>query len=157
MNAMQQIVLNFKEVRRRSIMVWKSVPPEFETWKPDQEAMSFIESVRHILEGEYLYHQVVKTKGAIPPDPETPWTGRSYVSIDKEIEFSNSYHEFFLQDILNFTESDLDDIEIVRIHLYQRRKLGDYLNRIAYHEIVHTGQLLGYLRTAKLPRPMIWD
>jgi len=30
------------------------------------------------------------------------------------------------------------------------------LLRIAYHEAVHTGQLLSYLRTLGLERPMIW-
>ncbi len=37
------------------------------------------------------------------------------------------------------------------------RELGDMLLRVAYHESVHTGQLLDYLRTAKVKRPIIWD
>jgi uncharacterized damage-inducible protein DinB len=39
----------------------------------------------------------------------------------------------------------------------QSKILGDYLNRIAYHESVHTGQLLDYLRTIGIERPQIWD
>ena len=31
------------------------------------------------------------------------------------------------------------------------------LLRVAYHESVHTGQLLDYLRTAGVPRELIWD
>lgn len=37
------------------------------------------------------------------------------------------------------------------------RDLGDMLLRIAYHESVHTGQLLDYLRTAGVPRINVWD
>jgi hypothetical protein len=29
--------------------------------------------------------------------------------------------------------------------------------RMAYHEAVHTGQLLAYLRAMGIPRPNIWD
>lgn len=38
-----------------------------------------------------------------------------------------------------------------------RRLLGDMLLRVAYHEAVHAGQLLDYLRTACVERPNIWD
>ncbi|MBJ8050318.1 DinB family protein, partial [Bacillus cereus group sp. N18] len=31
------------------------------------------------------------------------------------------------------------------------------LMRIAYHEGVHTGQMLDYMRTMKIERPNIWD
>ncbi len=37
------------------------------------------------------------------------------------------------------------------------RSLGDMLLRIAYHEAVHTGQLLDYLRTADIERVRVWD
>ncbi|MEZ5028674.1 MAG: hypothetical protein R2765_07795 [Ferruginibacter sp.] len=46
---------------------------------------------------------------------------------------------------------------ITRKEKKQHRKLGDYLLRIAYHEAVHTGQLLDYLRTLNSPRANIWD
>lgn len=32
------LILNFKEVRRRSIKVWKAIPPQLLKWKPDEEA-----------------------------------------------------------------------------------------------------------------------
>ncbi|MBM7542797.1 putative damage-inducible protein DinB [Amphibacillus cookii] len=35
--------------------------------------------------------------------------------------------------------------------------MGDMLLHVAYHEAVHTGQLLDYLRTADIPRGHIWD
>jgi hypothetical protein len=37
------------------------------------------------------------------------------------------------------------------------RTFGDFILRIGYHEAVHAGQLLGYLRMMNAPRPVIWD
>ncbi len=54
-------------------------------------------------------------------------------------------------------ESDLENVRIERKEVGQSKKLGDYLNRIAYHESVHTGQMLSYLRTIGIERPQIWD
>ncbi len=54
-------------------------------------------------------------------------------------------------------ESDLENIKIERKQVGQSNKLGDYLNRIAYHESVHTGQMLDCLRTFGIERPQIWD
>ena len=54
-------------------------------------------------------------------------------------------------------EADLENIRIERHEVGQSKGLGDYLNRMAYHESVHTGQMLGYLRILGLERPLIWD
>lgn len=54
-------------------------------------------------------------------------------------------------------ESDLENVRIERKEVGQSKKIGDYLNRIAYHESVHTGQILSYLRTIGIDRPQIWD
>ena len=59
--------------------------------------------------------------------------------------------------IKGLQESDLETIRIVRNEVNQNKSLGDYLNRIAYHESVHTGQLLSYLRSIGIDRPLIWD
>ncbi|MED2149537.1 DinB family protein, partial [Bacillus thuringiensis] len=37
------------------------------------------------------------------------------------------------------------------------RNLGDMLMRMAYHEAVHTGQLLRDMRALGLKRPHLWD
>lgn len=57
--------------------------------------------------------------------------------------------------IKELEETDLESIRIERKEVGQSKKLGDYLNRIAYHEAVHTGQMLDYLRTAGIKRPVI--
>jgi hypothetical protein len=43
------------------------------------------------------------------------------------------------------------------MYIQEISKLGDYLQRIAYHESVHTGQMLAYFRALSLERPLIWD
>ena len=63
----------------------------------------------------------------------------------------------FLDMIRELTEDDLENVKIERREVGQSKKLGDYLNRIAYHESVHTGQMLSYLRTLEIERPNIWD
>lgn len=156
MNSKELLILNFEEVRRRSIKVWKSISDDLLYWKPDEEAMSCIEMVRHILEGENIYHHIILHQGELGIF-ESPLKSNPFNSIDDELKNAQPYREKFLKTINQFTLKELDEIYIVRKNLNQRRKLGDYLLRIAYHEAVHTGQLLNYLRTAAVERPKIWD
>jgi uncharacterized damage-inducible protein DinB len=156
MNATQLIVLNFEEIRRRSIKLWKGIPESSYQWRPDAHALSCLEMVRHVLEGEHLFHKIVLNRGNLG-DYESPWVNRLYTNLEEEIRFSQPYRESFLNTISHFTEDDLECVEIVRSEKGQRRKLGDYLNRIAYHEAVHDGQMLSYLRTLQVDRPQVWD
>ena len=156
MNSTSTVILNFEEIRRRSIILWSGIPADKLMWKPDESAMTCIEMVRHLLEGEHLFHKIVENRGNLGDFP-SPFAPRPYVSVDDEIEFAKPYRESFLNYLKTFSESDLGEIEIVRSEVGQRRKLGDYLQRIAYHEAVHTGQMLDYLRTMNVPRPKIWD
>ncbi len=43
MNENDLLILNFQEVRRRSIKVWKSIPNNMLNWKPDNEALTCAE------------------------------------------------------------------------------------------------------------------
>jgi uncharacterized damage-inducible protein DinB len=156
MNTKELILFNLSEVRRRSIKVWKSIPEDALAWKPDTAAMTCLEMVRHVLQGENEYHHIVLHKGKMG-DFVSPIHNRPYTSIEDELAFAQPYREKFLRTIHSFTLKELDDIEIIRKEKNQRRKLGDYLLRIAYHEAVHTGQLLAYLRHMDLARPNIWD
>jgi uncharacterized damage-inducible protein DinB len=155
MNANEIIILNFEEIRRRSIKLWSGIPVEKYSWKPDGAAMSMIETVRHILEGEHWFHNIIINRGTV--DFASPWKDLPYTDIDAEIVFAKPYRQKFISDIMNFTATDFTNIEINRPEKNQRRKLGDYLLRTAYHESVHTGQLLDYMRTAGIERPLIWD
>lgn len=156
MNAKELLILNFEEVRRRSIRIWKGIAEDQLYWRPDPGAMTCFEMIRHILEAENIYHQVILNKGVLG-DYQSPLTGNPYISVDEELRNAQPYREKFLRMINGFTAKELEETYITRKELGQHRRLGDYLLRIAYHESVHTGQLLDYLRTVKVPRPKIWD
>jgi uncharacterized damage-inducible protein DinB len=156
MNAKELLILNFEEVRRRSIKVWKNISEENLFWKPDPGAMSGFEMIRHVLESENIYHQIIIYRGA-SDNYESPLTGNPYTSIDDELKNAQPYREKFLKMVNSFSLKELEEVYITRKEKKQHRKLGDYLLRVAYHESVHTGQLLDYLRTLKAPRAAIWD
>ncbi|WP_428742175.1 DinB family protein [Tenacibaculum sp.] len=156
MNAIEIILLNFSETRRRSIKLWENIPTEFLNWKPDQKAFSIIEMIRHTLEGEHLFHTIIKNRGDLG-DYVSPWKNLAYSDLKNELNFAEKYRNSFMDMIKTLDETDLESIRIERKEVGQSKKLGDYLNRIAYHESVHTGQLLGYLRTLGVKRAQIWD
>lgn len=156
MNSIEIILLNFYEIRRRSLKLWKGIPNEYLNWKPDENAFTIIEMIRHILEGEHLFHQIIENRGDLG-DYQSPWKELTYTDLENEITFSKKYRAEFLNMINDLNESDLKNIKIERKEVGQNKILGDYLNRIAYHEAVHTGQLLDYLRTIGINRPQIWD
>ncbi|WP_109829299.1 DinB family protein [Reichenbachiella versicolor] len=156
MNSIEIILLNFSEIRRRSIKLWTGIPDEYLHWKPDEGAFSIIEMIRHVLEGEHLFHRIIMNRGNLG-DYRSPWHEMSYSDLKNELEFAEKHRAEFINMILELREADLENIRIERKEVGQCKKLGDYLNRIAYHESVHTGQMLDYLRTAGIERPMIWD
>ncbi|WP_163102048.1 DinB family protein [Peribacillus alkalitolerans] len=157
MNSIELIILNFEEVRRRSVKVWRGIPEEKIQWKPDQEAMSCLEMVRHVLESEYYYHLMINQKGSLKEYPESPYLTRPFISIEEELEFAQKYRDEFLNTVRKYQEEDLSTINIDRSNVGYIRSLGDMLLRIAYHESIHTGQLLQYLRMMNVDRPNIWD
>jgi uncharacterized damage-inducible protein DinB len=156
MNAKELLILNFEEVRRRSVKVWKGLPEDYLQWKPDPEAMTCIEMVRHVLESENIYHHIILHRGILG-DYKSPLQGNPFGTVEDELRYAQSYREKFLKMVNGFTLKELDEVYITRKEVSQHRKLGDYLLRIAYHESVHCGQLLDYLRSAKLARPKVWD
>ncbi len=156
MNAKELLILNFEEVRRRSIKVWKGISEEYLFWKPDGDAMNCIQMIRHVLEGENIYHHIILHRGELG-DFESPLKSNPFSTVDDELKNAQPYREKFLKMVNGFTAKELEEVFITRKNLGQRRTLGDYLLRIAYHEAVHTGQLLDYLRTVKTTRPKIWD
>ncbi len=156
MNSIAIILLNFSEIRRRSIKLWSGIPDEYLHWKPDESAFTIIEMIRHVLEGEHLFHTIINNRGNLG-DYKSPWEDLEYINLKEELNFAESYRAAFLDMIKELEETDLESIRIERKEVGQSKKLGDYLNRIAYHEAVHTGQMLDYLRTAGIKRPVIWD
>ena len=158
MNVNALIILNFEEVRRRSIKVWKAIPNQLLTWKPDQEALTCAEMIRHVLESEFLYHQILIEGGTKTlSDLSTPFENKEFTTIEAELELAKTYREDFINYIKSLNVDELENIKIDRSDVGYIRTLGDMLLRIAYHESVHAGQLLDYMRTMGVERPLIWD
>lgn len=83
---------------------------------------------------------------------------KKFTSVDDELEFAQPYREEFLRYVKTISINDLENIEIDLSDTGGYVKtLGGMLLRIAYHESVHTGQLLNYMRTMGIDRPKIWD
>ena len=118
--------------------------------------MKCLEIARHVLEGEHLFHVIVNRRGNLG-DYVSPWANRPYTDLQAEIDFAEPFRLAFIETIKEFSPTDFSTMEIIRTEKGQRRKLGDYLQQIAYHEAVHTGQMLSNLRTIGLERPQIWD
>ncbi|HQW85056.1 MAG TPA: DinB family protein [Ferruginibacter sp.] len=156
MDATALLILNFEETRRRSIKVWKAISEEDLYWKPDSQAMSCFEMIRHVLEAENIFHHIILKRGALG-NYECPLTSNPYSTVEDELKNAQPYREKFLKMVHSLTAKELDEVYITRKEKNQHRKLGDYLLRIAYHEAVHTGQLLDYLRTLNSPRANVWD
>ena len=156
MNAKELLILNFEEVRRRSIRVWKNISSVHLFWKPDVDAMSCIEMIRHVLETEIAYQHIILHRGSLGGFT-SPITGNPFSTVDDELRNAQPYREKFLKMVNSFSMRELDEIYITRPEKKQHRRLGDYLLRVAYHEGVHTGQMLDYLRTLKAQRADIWD
>lgn len=156
MKSIELILLNFNEVRRRSIKLWNSIPQEKLHWKPDDEAMTCIEMIRHVLESEYYYHLAIQNRGSLEVF-DSPFEQQPFTTVNAELNFAEPYRNQFLETIKSFSEVDLINIKIDRSESGYIRSLGDMLLRIAYHESVHTGQLLDYLRKANVPRIRVWD
>lgn len=150
------LLLNFEEIRRRSLKLWSRLPREYYNWKPDAAAMTCLEMIRHILESEHYFHIIINRRGNLG-DYHSPWQDKVYIDVDNEVSFAVPYRAEFLKTVSSFSLEELETIEIIRTEINQRRKLGDYLQRIAYHEAVHTGQLLAYFRSMGVERPLIWD
>jgi uncharacterized damage-inducible protein DinB len=158
MNVNDLLVLNFEEVRRRSIKVWTAIPEEALDWRPDSEAMTCREMIRHVIEAEYLYHQILENRGSMSLDNvHNPYESKDFTTVEEELAFAQPYRQKFLDYVRSLGDDDLSNIKIDRSDVGYIRPLGDMLLRIAYHESVHTGQLLDYLRTADVERPDIWD
>jgi uncharacterized damage-inducible protein DinB len=59
--------------------------------------------------------------------------------------------------IRSYSSDELSTKTIDRSDKGYVRTIGDFVLRMAYHESVHTGQLLSYMRRMNVPRPEIWD
>lgn len=155
MNQSELIILNFTEIRRKSIKLWSALPKSHYHWKPDAKAMTAIEMIQHVLEADYGWNIIINN-GSMT-NYTTPWENRPYISVTDEIAFAEPYRNTFLDSVRQFSDLELSETEIVHPGNGEKKILGKYLLRIGYHEAVHAGQFLSYLRAMKINRPELWD
>ncbi|MEH6936256.1 DinB family protein [Bacillus sp. JJ664] len=156
MSQIDLIVLNFEEIRRRSMKVWQAIPTNMLNWKPDEKALTCAEMVRHVLESEYIYLQILQNRKSIS-NPENPYDLIEFTNVQDDLDRALPLRDEFINYIKSIEVSDLENVKIDRSDVGYIRTLGDMLLRVAYHESVHTGQLLDYMRTMNIERPNIWD
>ena len=155
MSGAELLCLNLAETRRRSICIWRAIPLSLSDCRPDPDAMSCFEMVRHVLEADYLYGQMVRERRSYTGT--SPFVDRRFDDVEAALAFANPYRESLLETVRQLSEDDLNTISIDRSDVGYIRKAGDFILRIAYHESVHAGQMLQYLRMAGVERPSIWD
>ena len=117
--------------------------------------MTAIEMVRHILEADYGWNIIINQGDKT--NYKTPWENRPFINVADEIEFAEPYRNTFLESIRQFSDTDLYETKISHPGIGDKKVLAEYLLRIGYHESVHAGQFLSYLRAMKIDRPKIWD
>ncbi|PWG79569.1 DinB family protein [Pararcticibacter amylolyticus] len=155
MTQKELIIKHLNETRRRSIILWSGLPEAFYNWKPDPDAMTAIEMIRHVLQADYGWNMIINKEDM--SNYHTPWEGRPFGSVEKEIAFAEPYRQKFLDSAGKFSEEELSGTIIIHPGNGAEKLLGDYLLRIAYHESVHAGQFLYCLRAMGVERPFIWD
>ena len=155
MSQSELIILNFTEIRERSIKLWNGLPEKYYNWKPDEKAMSASEMIRHVLEADYGWNLIIN-QGDMTYY-KTPWENRPFINVTDELEFAEPYRKTFIESVWQFSDTELNETEIIHPGNGEKKILGKYLLRIGYHESVHAGQFLSYLRAMKIDRPKIWD
>lgn len=143
------------ETRRRSIILWKSLPKEYLNWCPDESAMTCIEMVRHVLGADHGWLSILKGKDM--STYTSPLKDIAFLDVENEIEITRNIRMEFKDYV-----SSLDDMELLKKDVYHPgistpKVRGNYILRTAYHEAVHSGHFLSYLRQLNLERPNIWD
>src|SRR5689334_21267049 len=113
MNATDILIWNVEEVRRRSVIVWRGIPAERATWKVDDAAMTCIEMVRHVLEGEFLYTEMLKARRSVPDEP-TPFTDRPFTTIEAEIAFAAPFRAALISVVRSFEPGELKTVTVDR-------------------------------------------
>ncbi len=153
----RELICKQKEaVRRRTREVAGMVRPEYFTWRPEKDALSVGEMLRHLwvseegvrraaLDADFTYYEKRIPEGlrAVLGAPGT---------LAEELARLESVHQETLRLVAAFP---LEHMEEERVHqgLGFRRKLYAMLLGINEHEIHHRAQLMVYLRMIGTPVP----
>ena len=155
MTLSELLVIHLEEIRKKSLMLWQGLPESNYHWKIDNKAMSAIEMVRHVLAADYGWNIIIN-QGDMS-NYKSPWENKAFISLQDELDFAAPYRERFIESVRAFSDKALQETIIIHPGNGSEKNLGKYILRIAYHESVHAGQFLSYLRAMGVERPFIWD
>ena len=131
-------IKNFEDIRGRSVNLWNCIPEEYLKWQHNVESFSLIGLVRHVLEQEYLLFKAITNQGKLDRK-NSPWNGKPYNSIADELEFAQPYREAFIAMISTLSNTELMEMKIDGV---SPKSLTAHLNLMAYHESIHTGEMI---------------
>ena len=154
---LQEFFLKQKEaVRSRTRQVVGMLRPEQLTWRPEKDALTIGEMVRHLwvseegvrraaLEGNFAYYEKRVPEGlrAVVGAPH---------ALEEELASLERVHRETLAAVSAFPIERWDE-ERVHQKLGFRRKIGIILMGINEHEVHHRAQLMTYLRILGTPVP----
>lgn len=155
---LQQFFLKQKEaIRSRTRDVFGMLRPEHMDWKPEKDALSIGEMLRHLwaseqgvrrcaLHGDFTYYEIRVPKGlhAVMGTPG---------SLDEELKNNERVHAETIAAVAAISESVFDE-EREHAELGFRRKVAVILFGINEHEIHHRAQIMTYLRMLGNPVPL---
>jgi DinB superfamily len=155
---LQQFFLKQKEaIRARTRDVFAMLRPEHMDWRPEKDALSIGEMLRHLwvseqgvrrcaLSGDFTYYEIRVPKGlhAVMGTPG---------SIEEELQNNDRVHAETISEVSAIPEGIFDE-ERAHAELGFRRKVAVILFGINEHEIHHRAQLMTYLRMLGTPVPM---
>jgi uncharacterized damage-inducible protein DinB len=95
--------------------------------------------------------------GASLDTENSPFKPHPLTDVETELARAEPFRREFLQLVGTYSDTELTSKLLDRSDVGYVRTYGDFILRIAYHESVHAGQLLGYLHQLNVPRPNIWD
>lgn len=157
MNTLDLILLDFKECRRRFLIVAGAFPESLHTWRPDKDALSVGETIRHVLLHDFSWFKILTDNRLHTEEEMGHLLAEPYSNLKNELERTVQYYHQFIEYVSSLDVNELETSMIHWPHKPISRPLGDTLERKSYHDAVHTGQLLQYLRMLHIEPPLIWD
>lgn len=155
---LQQFFLKQKEaIRARTRDVFSMLRPEYMDWRPEKDALSIGEMLRHLwvseegvrrcaINGDFTYYEIRVPKGlhAVMGTPG---------DLEDELKNNDRVHGETIAAVAALSEISFDE-ERAYAELGFRRKVAVILFGINEHEIHHRAQIMTYLRMLGTPVPL---
>lgn len=154
MQTIKLAIQNLETTRERSLLIFNAIPNENIHWKLDDDSMSLIETIRHVLDCDLWYMKNIQDKKSDHLDYNELFGNRPLISIENEIEMNKNNRTYFIDFLKTFSDEDLKQTQLKRSS--GMKNLDAFLLEIAYHEAYHAAQIQVYLRILNTPRANIW-